>query len=481
MPGPSKKFIGLEGFVWYLGVVEDRNDPEQLGRVRVRCFGWHDANKDLIPTDALPWAHPSHPVNNPATYTPKEGDMVFGFFLDGDSAQNPVIIGVLPGKPEAKPDYTIGFSDPNKKYPKRINEPTTSRLARGRVDDTIVEKRKRNQKKNINSAGGVTWSEPAPAFAPKYPYNYAHESESGHAFELDDTAGKERVSLAHKTGTGIEMDSMGSRVDKIVKDNYTVIMGSDYVFIGGTCSVTVDGNCNLKVGGKLNIEASAINMAASGAVKIKGSDVKIESTGSMDLKAASSFRGGGAVTTSLTGVSQITLQAMNIDLAASLVNLQQGSADSPKGTGLSVGTSSAATVGATATQAVVATSSVGKLVAGGTALTNPTYTQALAEINTATRDLSSGLAVGELIPKMESFETSINGMSGDILSLEPKLLADVREGNFSVTEKAKEFGIDVALIDTMLPQSELFTRSGEYVSGKQLFPRTEYVLKIEGE
>lgn len=481
MPGPSKKFIGLEGFVWYLGIVEDRNDPEQLGRVRVRCFGWHDADKDLIPTDSLPWAHPSHPVNNPATYTPKEGDMVFGFFLDGDSAQNPVIIGVLPGKPEAKPNYDIGFSDPNKKYPKRINEPTTSRLARGRIDDTIVEKRKRNQKKNIKSAAGVVWSEPAPAFAPKYPYNYAHESESGHAFELDDTEGKERVSLAHKTGTGIEIDSAGSRVDKIVKDNYTVIMGSDYVYIGGSCSVTVDGNCNLKVGGKLNIEAGSINMAAAGAVKIKGSDVKIESTSSMDLKAVSAFRAGGAVATSLTGVSQITLQAMNIDLAASLVNLQQGSADSPKGTGLSADSSTSATATATTTsKAKNISSSVGKSVAGGTTLNNSTYTKALSEIDTATKELSSGISVGELIPKMESYETSINSISGDILSLKPNLLADVREGNSSVTQKAKEFGIDISLADGMLPQSEIFTQSTDYLVGKQLFPRTEYVLK-EGE
>ena len=112
MPGAVKNFIGREGFIWWIGVVEDRNDPEQLGRVRVRCFGWHNSDKTQIPTDALPWAHPVIPTNSPATYTAKEGDMVFGFFMDADKAQNPVISGVLPGKPNAKPDYSKGFSDP---------------------------------------------------------------------------------------------------------------------------------------------------------------------------------------------------------------------------------------------------------------------------------------------------------------------------------------------------------------------------------
>ena len=51
MPGAKKSFIGLEGFIWYIGVVEDRQDPEQLGRVRVRCFGWHTDEKSKIPTE----------------------------------------------------------------------------------------------------------------------------------------------------------------------------------------------------------------------------------------------------------------------------------------------------------------------------------------------------------------------------------------------------------------------------------------------
>ena len=34
-------FMGQDGFAWFVGVVEDRDDPDKLGRVRVRCLGYH--------------------------------------------------------------------------------------------------------------------------------------------------------------------------------------------------------------------------------------------------------------------------------------------------------------------------------------------------------------------------------------------------------------------------------------------------------
>ena len=49
-------FMGLDGFVWFTGVVEDRNDPDKLGRVRVRCLGFHTEDLVDIPTADLPWA-----------------------------------------------------------------------------------------------------------------------------------------------------------------------------------------------------------------------------------------------------------------------------------------------------------------------------------------------------------------------------------------------------------------------------------------
>ena len=59
-------FMGADGFVWFTGVVEDRDDPEKLGRVRVRCLGWHSESLQDIPKSDLPWAHIMHPITDPS-------------------------------------------------------------------------------------------------------------------------------------------------------------------------------------------------------------------------------------------------------------------------------------------------------------------------------------------------------------------------------------------------------------------------------
>jgi hypothetical protein len=102
-----KNFIGQDGFVWWIGIVEDINDPLTLGRCKVRCFGYHPAKKtNLVPTEDLPWALSIHPLNTPNLYgAPKLGDWVFGFFLDALSAQEPAILGYLPAIPEEASEY----------------------------------------------------------------------------------------------------------------------------------------------------------------------------------------------------------------------------------------------------------------------------------------------------------------------------------------------------------------------------------------
>ena len=104
-------FMGLNGFVWFLGVVENRDDPLKLGRVQARIFGWHTDDKSKIPTIDLPWAQPAFPPNaSTVTSTPKEGDMVFGFFTDGESAQFPIFMGLASHKIIFSLAFTRKFS-----------------------------------------------------------------------------------------------------------------------------------------------------------------------------------------------------------------------------------------------------------------------------------------------------------------------------------------------------------------------------------
>jgi hypothetical protein len=275
-------FTGMNGFIWWTGVVENRNDPLNLCRCQVRIFGWHTENKKLIPTEQLPWAQALLPPNaSSQSKTPLEGDWVVGFFYDGASGQFPVIMGVLPAIPypteidpktgqptnyTPNPDHT-GFQDARSEaqlasspipygaskathYPNRLGEPTTSRLYRNeKLDQTQIGKRNATRKTGIRVAGGGSWNEPKSPYAAKPPYNDVKESESGHLFEFDDTPTAERVNLSHKSGTYFEMRPDGSRVTKVKGNNYEIIAGDDFVNITGTCNITIDGNANIHVGG----------------------------------------------------------------------------------------------------------------------------------------------------------------------------------------------------------------------------------------
>lgn len=212
-------------FRWFLGVVEDNNDPLGMKRCKVRVMGKHSGNQQLIPTGTLPWAFDSR--SSLVTDAKSVGAWVFGFYLDGDQEQQPVIIGEIDG---------MGG--------KFSGEPSTSRLYRENPEGTVIQTIKDN----------LIDGQPEPAYATKKPYNHVLESKEGHAIELDDTPDAERVNIAHKNGTYIEMRPDGSYVNKVVKDNYTVIAGDDHVKIVGNVDVQVQGNVNINVQGNVTAQ-----------------------------------------------------------------------------------------------------------------------------------------------------------------------------------------------------------------------------------
>ena len=128
----SQSFMGKGGFVWWYGVVEDRNDPLYLGRLKVRCIGWHTDDKTPgqgIPTEDLPWADIIMPITSatmsgiglsPTGVVP--GTHVFGFFRDGKEAQEPVVIGTIGGIPERISNSDKGFFD-SRSPERRESEP----------------------------------------------------------------------------------------------------------------------------------------------------------------------------------------------------------------------------------------------------------------------------------------------------------------------------------------------------------------------
>ena len=99
-------FVGKDGFFWWVGEVEDNEDPMELGRVKVRILGFYTnfqgGTVADLPSTALPWAtvlqHTSQAGNDgqgESSGQLQPGAIVMGFFMDGEHAQMPIVIGVM--------------------------------------------------------------------------------------------------------------------------------------------------------------------------------------------------------------------------------------------------------------------------------------------------------------------------------------------------------------------------------------------------
>jgi len=238
------EFLPNIDFKLFTGQIEDNEDPLKLGRVRVRVHGYYTTDEEALPTDDLPWAHVTY-NDSLRAYTPSIDEWVVGFFLDGDEAQKPVIIGVLPGI----------NADPV--------EPSTSRWAR---NERVNETDQYDKKSDTASIGSI--KEPDSPYDAEYPYNKVIETSSGHLIEIDDTEGAERLHIYHKSGTFHEYHPDGKMVSKSVGDSYeihvknhnTIVQENDTTEIEGDLTINVTGEVNLKADGKVIVDGSQVEI-----------------------------------------------------------------------------------------------------------------------------------------------------------------------------------------------------------------------------
>jgi len=100
------EFIGND-FHWFIGEVLDIDDDKLFSRVKVRAYGYYDAD---VPTEDLPWATVLLPNTSASkagvgsTHALLVGSWVVGFFRDGYSAQDPIILGSIPTQTDGKQD-----------------------------------------------------------------------------------------------------------------------------------------------------------------------------------------------------------------------------------------------------------------------------------------------------------------------------------------------------------------------------------------
>lgn len=256
----KNSYFGMN-LIWFFGVVEDRNDPLKLGRVRVRCYTYHTEDKKKLPTEALPWAQCVQPITSAAISgvgrSPTglvEGTWVVGFFLDGEKSQQPMVIGSIAGIPTELPNKEKGFNDPNGVYPSYINEPDVDKLARNESPDLPTIKNANRKTASVIPHGQGTWDEPTDKYTASYPKNHVWRTESGHVIEVDDTPNNERIQEYHKSGTFREISASGNTVTRVVGDNYTIIAKNDYVRVEGKVNLHINEDCNTYIKGDWNIQ-----------------------------------------------------------------------------------------------------------------------------------------------------------------------------------------------------------------------------------
>ncbi|QBX32831.1 baseplate hub subunit and tail lysozyme [Aeromonas phage Asfd_1] len=95
----------------------------------------------------------------------------------------------------------------------------------------------------------ILFTEPASPYAAVYPYNKVFESERGHIQEFDDTPGHERIHTKHRSGTFEEIHPDGTRVQKIIGDDFYIVKNNNNVHIGGKLQLVVDGDSVIYVQG----------------------------------------------------------------------------------------------------------------------------------------------------------------------------------------------------------------------------------------
>ena len=198
--------MGEEGFRWFFGKVEDRDDPKKIGRVRLRIYNVHpfktSGEPDIVsvPTSHLPWAMPVNSIASAGIIDSSKdgvgisptgmmvGTTVFGFFADGNECQMPIVLGTIAG--------LVGKDEDNElpKSATGINSAANLKAS-----------------KRISGASPFP-GEPVSPYNAKYPYNKVFRTEKGHLIEVDDSPNNERIHIMHRTGSYVEIDQAGDVV-----------------------------------------------------------------------------------------------------------------------------------------------------------------------------------------------------------------------------------------------------------------------------
>ena len=337
---------GFRNLLWYVGVVEDRHDATNDGRVKVRAFGIHTEDKQAMPTADLPWAIVLDGSYGGVQKIPDVGDWVFGFFMDGDDAQHPMVMGRVPGvslqlPPESGAPREANYM-PVESLPKYGKPPLhrhlggeDAQVGQGPIQAAAV-------KNGIESAiDGESWSEP-PIISPEKNLDntiYTSKNDNNYVVLSDSREGDGTyILISHASGSAVQIDSHGTILVKSFGDTYNSSEGftmnrtelDSHTNIGGDWAVRVErGSGKIWINGDLDIECENFNVTARGSANINAAagtnisggkvglfatsdDVNIAANANIKMKAGTALNFGGIYGQALFGDVHLDSYKMNL-------------------------------------------------------------------------------------------------------------------------------------------------------------------------
>lgn len=224
---------------WFEGEIVDVDDPEKLGRVKVRETLGHSNRVD--PEDLF-WSH----VLMPPTGANAKGTGVSPVGLTEASK----VIGF-------RINETLSYVIGSVAYVPNDADHSVSRQARG------VGPVKKDYIKELG--------EKKTEYNAKYPHNKTITTSSGHVLELDDTPKAERIHVYHTSGSYVEIFPDGSIITKSMEDSVSVTMKDHAISVvkgdlqivanEGMIEITSDKDINLvSKAGVVNIRGVVIGL-----------------------------------------------------------------------------------------------------------------------------------------------------------------------------------------------------------------------------
>ena len=176
---------------------------------------------------------------------------------------------VDPGEFSSRRDGVDGRTDPSGRYPRAeyIGVSSVNNVATGA------------KTKNVYLGGSAPNVDLDLSTEPTsdYTQNQVKETASGHVIEYDDTYGRERIMLRHRTGSGVEMRADGSVIISSTKNSVKITAADEKVIVEGDGEVIYNGNLKMRVAGDFDMEVGGdFNVKVGGDVEknIRGSYIK---------------------------------------------------------------------------------------------------------------------------------------------------------------------------------------------------------------